>query len=122
MVSASQHVANSPVLASAVIEAGMIPTDSGQTEYYYDIQRYPDNVLFGPDYKTIKQQGKAYSLSIQNAVRDHKFDRIFLTKGFVNLLPQSIVNQYYNQVDTITIEMPQTHQSWVISVWEPKTR
>lgn len=122
MVNTSQHVANSPVLASAVIEAGRVPTDSGQTEYYYDIQRYPENVLFGPDYQTIKHQGKAYALSIQNAVRDHTFDRIFLTDGFVNLIPRAIVDQYYERIDAITIEMPQTHQSWVISVWKPKAR
>lgn len=122
IINTSKYVANNPVLASAVIEAGMVPIDSGQTEYYYNIQRYPDNILLGPNYKTIKQQGMTYTLSIRNAVRNYEFDRIFLTEGFRNLLPRGIVNQYYNQIDTITIEMPQTHQTWVISVWEPKAR
>lgn len=122
MVNTSQHVANSPVLASALTEAGMIPTDSGQTEYYFDIQRYPDNILFGPGYKTIKQQGMTYTLTMRKSIRNHQFDRIFLTDEFINLLPRAMVEEYYDQIATITIEMPQTYQSWIISVWEPKAQ
>jgi hypothetical protein len=28
-------------------------------------------------------------------------------------------NQYYVKAETITIEMPQTYQTWTIGIWEP---
>ena len=118
-VRSSQRVVNSPAVASALIEAGLLPIDSGQTEYYYSIQPYPANVLIGPSYETIERNGITYRHSIQNDVRSHKFDKIFLTEEYGNLIPLDAVSQHYIRVDTITIDMPQTHQRWVIGVWEP---
>lgn len=117
----SQRVVNSPAVVSALIDAGITPVDSGQTEYYYRIKPYPDNVLVGPGYEIIKGNGITYLDSIQNDARDHKFDRIFTTDGGVygNLLSFDLISQSYTKIDTLTIIMPQTHQIWTIGVWEP---
>ncbi|HEU0297019.1 MAG TPA: hypothetical protein VFR47_30045 [Anaerolineales bacterium] len=119
-VRSSHRVVNSPAVVSALIDAGISPLDSGQTEYYYNIKPYPDNVLFGPSYETVERNGITYRHAIQNAVRNQKFDTIFLTDGYGNLIPADTVSQYYMKVDTIILEMPQTDQTWVIGVWEPK--
>jgi hypothetical protein len=115
----SRRVVNCPAVVSAMIDIGILPVDSGQTEYYYYIQPYPDNILFGPDYDTVKRHGILYRRSIRNAVSNGKFDRIILTDGYGNLISFDTVNPYYVKVATIAIDMPQTYQTWVIGVWEP---
>ena len=115
----SRRVVNCPAVVSAMIDIGILPVDSGQTEYYYYIQPYPNNILFGPDYDTVKRHGILYRRSIRNAVSNGKFDKIILTDGYGNLISFDTVNQYYVKVETIAIDMPQTHQTWVIGVWEP---
>ena len=115
----SRRVVNCPAVVSAMIDIGILPVDSGQTEYYYYIQPYPNNILFGPDYDTVKRHGILYRRSIRNAVSNGKFDKIILTDGYGNLISFDTVNQYYVKVETIAIDMPQTYQTWVIGVWEP---
>jgi hypothetical protein len=119
-VESSQRIVNSPVIVSMLIEKDIPPVDSGQTEYYYNIKPYADNPLIGPSYETIRRNGITYRQSIQSAVRNHKFDRIFTTSEASNLIALDIISQYYVQVDTITINMPQAYQTWFIGVWEPK--
>jgi hypothetical protein len=119
-VKKSQHVANSPAIVSMLIDAGVMPVDSGQTEYYYIIQPYQDNFLISPDYETISMNGITYQNSLRDEIRNHKFDKVFTTQGYLNLIPPDLISQYYMQVDTITVDMPQTYETWVIGVWEPK--
>ncbi len=111
---------NSPAVVSAVIDAGIVPVDSGQTEYYYDIQPYLDIVLLGPSYEEIRRNGITSRHALQDAIQNHFFDRVFTTQEYPNLITPELIAQYYVQVNTITIEMPQTHQTWVIGIWEPK--
>ena len=115
----SRRVVNCPAVVSAMIDIGILPVDSGQTEYYYYIQPYPNHILFGPDYDTVKRHGILYRRSIRNAISNGKFDKLILTDGYGNLISFDTVHQYYVKVETITVDMPQTHQTWVIGVWEP---
>lgn len=115
----SRQVVNCPAVVSAMIDSGIPPVDSGQTEYYYYIKPYPNNIFFGPDYDTVKRHGIAYRRSIRNAIRKDGFDKIILTEGYGNLVSLDVVEQYYVKVETITIDMPQTYQTWVIGIWEP---
>jgi len=117
----SRRIANCPAVASILIDTGILPIDSGQTEYYYNIKPYPDNKLFGPSYNTIKGNGITYRQSIRNAIIKREFDRIILTDGYPNLVSLDTLSQYY-KVKTITIDMPQVHQTWVIGIWEPISR
>jgi hypothetical protein len=118
-IRASNRVVNSPAVASMLIDAGVTPVDSGQTEYYYNIKPYPANDWIGPAYETVQRNGIAYRRSVLNAVRHHKFDKVILTDGERNLLSAELIAPYYIKVETFTVEMPQTRQTWVIEVWEP---
>jgi len=115
----SRRAVNCPAVVSALIDSGKVPIDSGQTEYYYYIQPYPNHILFGPQYDTVKRHGILYRRSIRNAISKGEFDKLILTEGYGNLISFDAVDQYYVKVETIAIEMPQTHQTWVIGVWEP---
>jgi hypothetical protein len=115
----SRWVVNCPAVVSALIDIGIVPIDSGQTEYYYYIQSYPNHILFGPEYDAVKRHGILYRRSIRNAIRKGEFDKLILTEGYGNLISFDAVDQYYIKVETIAIDMPQTHQTWVIGVWEP---
>jgi len=118
----SHGAVNSPAITSALIDAGISPVDSGQTEYYYSIQPYSDNNAIGPSYETIRQNGITYRQSIQNAIKNHEFDKVFTTESYGNLIAADFISQHYTQIDTLTIDMPQTHQTWTIDVWEPKAK
>ena len=115
----SRRVLNSPAVASMLIDIGILPVDSGQTEYYYYIKPYPYNILFGPDYDTVKRHGIAYRRAIRKAISNAEFDKVILTDGYGNLISLDTVSQYYIKVETLAVEMPQTHQTWVIGIWEP---
>jgi hypothetical protein len=114
-----QRVVNSPVMASTLIERGSLPTDSGQTQYYFQIKPYSEWKFIGPGYETIEGNAIAYHSTLQDAVRSQQFDGIFITQRATNLLPPALIDEYYVRVDTITLDMPQTHQTWDIEIWEP---
>lgn len=118
----SHHLVNSPAVVSMMIDAGILPVDSGQTEYYYNIQPYPDNNLLGPSYDAIRRDGIIYRQSIRNAIKNHEFDKLILTDGYANLISLDMVRRYYIKTTTLTIDMPQTHQTWVIGIWEPVSK
>jgi hypothetical protein len=115
----SDQVVNCPAVVSALIDIGILPIDSGQTEYYYYIQPYPNYALFGPDYDTVKRHGILYRRSIRNAISQGTFDKIILTDKYGNLISFDTVKKYYVKVETIEIDMPQTNQTWIIGIWEP---
>lgn len=117
-----ERVVNSPVMASALIECGIPPVDSGQTQFYFRIKPYSDRKLFGPGYETVASNGDAYCSSLENDVRQRKFDGIFITRRARNMIPADLVAEYYVQVDLLTLEMPQTRQTWDIEVWKPSSK
>jgi len=116
----SQRVLNSPVIVSVLLDANRIPIDSGQSEYYYNIGNYPNHILIGPSYEEFRNQGVMYRQSIQNAIKGRTFDKIFTTENYGNLIDLDLISRFYVQIDSITIEMPQTHQTWTIGVWAPQ--
>ena len=116
----SRQVLNSPAVVSMLLEAGLAPIDSGQTEYYYNIKPYVVNGIWGPSYDTVNRNGILYRQSIRETLRKHAFDKLILTEGYGSLISLDVINQYYTRTRTITIEMPQTQQTWVIGIWEPR--
>jgi hypothetical protein len=116
----SRQILNSPAVVSMMLEAGLAPIDSGQTEYYYNIQPYAVNDVWGPSYDTVNRNGILYRQSIRDALRKHAFDELILTDGYGSLISLDVISQYYTRTRTITIEMPQTQQTWVIGIWEPR--
>jgi hypothetical protein len=119
----SKHILNNPVITSEMIRRGIPPVDSGQTEIYYYIGSYPDNILIGPNYQILKSNGGQYRNSVRHTVIEAGYDRIFLTKGsgFPLLVPDAMSRHYF-LADTITVGMPQVGQSWTVEIWEPITK
>jgi hypothetical protein len=119
LIRSSHRVVNSPAIVSMLIDTGIPPVDSGQSEYYYEIKPYANHKLIGPEYNAIKQHAIAYRQSIRDSIRKRQFDKLILTDGYRNfLVPIDQVSEY-RKVKTITIDMPQSYQTWDIGIWEP---
>lgn len=120
-VGSSHRILNSPVLVPEMIELGMVPVDSGQSEYFYFTKPY-ESFPFAPHYNLVLEQGQAYQDSIHDKVQNQYFDRIIINQkfGFSPFVSQDELAQYYYQVKILTAAMPQTGQVWIIEVWEPK--
>jgi len=119
-VSGSEKVLNSPAIVSLLIEEGILPVDSGQTEFYYALKRYPDLPWLCPSYKVVKQNGSQYLWNINYAIANKEFDKLILTeedKSEIKLRDR--IDQYYVKVNTIQLDMPQTNEVWKLGVWEP---
>ena len=119
-IGSSKHILNNPLITSEMIRLGVPPVDSGQTEYYYFVEPYPDNILLGPNYQTLISGGGLYLNSINNSVTGTEYDKVFLTEGpGLSPLVSESMSRYYSQTDTITVGMPQVGQSFVVGIWEP---
>ena len=116
----STRILNNPVITSEMVRRGIPPVDSGQTEIYYYIGHYPDNMLLGPNYQTLRDNGGQYRNSIRRSVIDVEYDKIYLTQGsgFPLLVPDAM-DRHYSLTDTIPVAMPQVGQSWTVEIWEP---
>ena len=77
----STRILNSPVIASAMIDHGMLPVDSGQTGFFYTIGPYPQNRFLGPDYSMVESDGQGYIESIDNSLKTRNIIGFFLLKG-----------------------------------------
>lgn len=121
-VGGSTKILNSPVVVSAMLERGMLPVDSGQTQYYYRIveKPYPQSKILGPGYSMFKKKGREYKETISRLVGDRYYDRLLLTEGqwLVYIIEPELAKNY-TLVDKITVPMPLADQNWTIEVWEP---
>jgi hypothetical protein len=119
-VQSSANILNSPVITSAMIDAGLSPIDSGQTSYYYFVKPYPNNPLLGIPYATFRADGLEYIKFIDNAVAKQKFDLIFTTlEKSGTFYHMELVQKFYIPTAEIKVGMPQTDQQWTILIWKP---
>jgi hypothetical protein len=118
-------ILNSPILASFMVERGMLPVDSGQTEYFYrfDLYPYSRNILLGPEYRVIKSEGREYKEVIQNSVINANYDMIIIWEGqwLLGYIYEDLP-KIYTRIDSILIDMPQTGQVWPAEIWIPKMK
>lgn len=121
-VAGSTKILNSPIVVSAMLEHGMLPVDSGQTEYYYRIieKPYLSSKFLGPGYSIFKKKGREYKETISRLVGDRYYDRLLLTEGqwLVYTIEPDLAKNYI-LVDNITVPMPLVDQNWIVEVWEP---
>ena len=115
----SRNILNSPVLISEMLRLGIPPVDSGQTQYFYTIDPFPDNKLLGPNYQIVRSVGLQYQETIHQSVIDAKYDRIYLTPLLKNFLVPVDMSRYYYRTNTFVVNMPQTDQDLTVEVWEP---
>jgi hypothetical protein len=119
-VDRSTRVLNSPVLVPEMIRRDMPVLDSGQTEYFYNVNRelYPGNNLLGPSYETLAGRGQQYLSSVNDAIANQAFDAIMVTDQ-LNIFDQNLMSRYYQPTLSMAVNMPQTDHEWTIDVWTP---
>lgn len=120
-VDRSTHLLNSPVLVPEMIRLNMLPVDSGQSEFFFNNELYAF-AIWAPDYQEVNQQGRKYLNSIRTQIQNQKYDRIMVTAkpGLSPFAGHALIDQFYERVELIRIEMPQTGQYWTIEVNEPQ--
>jgi len=121
-VHSSNDILNSPVIASEMVQLGMQPFDSGHTEFYYSIPPYSRNILLGPNYETVVENGRQYTKAENDKIRNAEYDLIVLSKGHTRLIPQGLLRQYYIKITEITLQMPQAYQTLTVEIWEPMAK
>ena len=117
-VDGSKQVLNTPVITSELVRVGIVPVDSGQTEYYYQIMPYANNKLIGPNYDVVKQNGSQYKNLIHRSVKNTEYSWIIVTAGD-HLFKTGDWVKYYSRIRTLTVAMPQVDQRWTLEIWGP---
>lgn len=118
----SMNILNSPTITSRLIELGIKPVDSGQTDYYYTMKPYPDNILLGPSFEEFYNDGQEYTQSINESIAAKQYDLIITSKDVDVFYDLNLIAENYEMVDQLILYMPQTEQKWVVEVWEPIQR
>ena len=121
-VQSSSNILNSPVITSKMIELGLNPLDSGQTSYFYSVEPYPNNAIFGPSYETFHADGLRYIKFIDNSVEKQKFDLVVTTAEKSTFYHAKLIEKFYVPVDEIKVDMPQTGQQWTVLLWRPLSK
>jgi len=75
-VASTSNILNSPVVTSNVVELGLNPVDSGQTNYFYAVEPYQEHALVGPSYDAFQSDGFEYVQFIDDSIKGQKFDLI----------------------------------------------
>jgi hypothetical protein len=115
----SMKVLNSPAVASRLVELGIQPVDSGQTDVYYLMKPYPNHPLIGPSYEEYYRDGLEYTESINRAIKAREYDLIITTKDVDVFYDLDLIAANYVMIDQLILHMQQTEQKWVVQIWEP---
>jgi hypothetical protein len=113
-------ILNSPTITSRLVELGIQPVDSGQTDYYYTMKPYPENTLLGPSFEEFQKDGEEYTQEINQSIASREYDLIVTSKDVEVFYDLDLIAQHYERVDQFILHMPATEQKWVVQVWEPK--
>jgi len=112
-----------------MIEQGLLPVDSGQTQYFSIIQGRDyraasfgrnENILLGPSYFEVKAISKKYHKNILTAVQDAKYDLIIIThrQYLIDYIYEDLPKTY-TLVETILVKFPQYKSSTTVEIWKP---
>lgn len=115
------HILNSQVLVSLLLDQNKPVYDTGQTEFF-QYSHYSSNWLEGwliPNID-VSMQWAAYEKSINLAVRQEEFDAIIVTSREHRSYLAGL-EEHYLMVDTIGVCMFHSAQCALLELWEPKT-
>lgn len=118
-VASTTNILNSPVVTSNVVELGLNPVDSGQTNYFYAVEPYHEHALVGPSYDAFQSDGFEYVQFIDDSIKGQEFDLIMTTDGEPSFYHESLLSEYYSIDSKIVVNMPQTNRTWKIFLWRP---
>ncbi|MBL8080640.1 MAG: hypothetical protein JNM55_21895 [Anaerolineales bacterium] len=119
---ASSSTLNSPVVVSEILAMGQTPVDSGQTLYFYEVKPFSKSLLYRIDYADFYEDGFLYVKSIDQMIKTKKYDLVVTKKGGGGFYHFKLLPDYYYQVEEVTIDMPQTDQSWTLILWKPLSK
>lgn len=119
-VRASKNVLNAPLVASELVELGLIPIDAGQSLVYYNVEPYPDLYLIGPPYSDWETDGYLYTRLIDRSIERKKFDLVVTTKEKAVFFHVKRLPEYYSVDAELVVKMPQTGQTWTVLLWKPQ--
>ncbi len=115
----SRNILNAPLVASEIVELGLIPVDAGQSLVYYNVQPYPDFYLIGPPYSDWELDGFRYTRLLDRSVERKDFDLVMTVKEKATFFHVKRLPQYYSVVAELKVDMPQTSQTWTVLLWKP---
>ncbi len=118
-VRSSRNILNAPLVASEIVELGLIPVDAGQSLVYYNVQPYPDFYLIGPPYSDWELDGFRYTRLLDRSVERKDFDLVMTVKEKATFFHVKRLPQYYSVVAELKVDMPQTSQTWTVLLWKP---
>lgn len=107
-----------PMMVTDIMTLGYAPMDSGQTIIFYTIQPYPDTVLTDVPYERTRRDGYIYTNSINRRIEGHRYDVIIIQKDKAQFFDTWILEQNYDLIDEITIEM-NMGGSQTLQIWKP---
>ena len=104
-----------------LLRIGAVPVNTGKNEYFWHINPYPDAALIGPSYTAIRGIQRDYGNSVAERAANSEFDRVITARKFDYFIPADL-ELHYQRVDRIQLLLPQTGQSYEVTVWEPISR
>jgi hypothetical protein len=113
------NILNSMAVTSEIVAMGKVPMDSGQTEYYFEVEPFSEDVFSGTSYETLLNNGILYVDFLDGMIEDRKFDLVITVDGVPSFYNEDLLQDYYQIVDKIDVDMPQADQSWTLIFWKP---
>lgn len=120
-VDASQRILNTPMVVPELLRIGAVPVNTGKNEYFWHINPYPEWALIGPSYDSIRSIQRDYGNKVAQRAANSEFDRIITARKFDYFIPEDL-ELHYQRVDRIRLLLPQTGQSYEVTVWEPLSK
>lgn len=119
LINPSMKILNSAVITSRLVELGIEPVDSGQTDYFYTMKPYANLPLLGPSYEEFNNDGLEYQAAVNASIAAGEYDLIVTTKDVDTFYDLDLVEANYEMVAQFILHMQQSEQKWVVRVWEP---
>jgi hypothetical protein len=110
---------NSPATTAEIIALGQIPMDSGQTAYFYAVEPFSGGLFTAINYDEFYNDGFRYTLLVDRMIEKQRFDLVITTREKTSFYHDRILQDYYDQIDEIEVDMPQTNQHWTLVFWKP---
>jgi hypothetical protein len=117
-VHASKIIFNSPAVTSEIVSQGNLPTDSGQTQFFYKVKPYSESSFARVPYQALRKDARQYTFVIDRMVEQQRFDLILTTEETRSFYHNDFTGRY-SRVAEIKVDMPQTREQWTLVVWKP---
>jgi hypothetical protein len=113
------QIHNDEAIAAEVIFSGRVPYMSGLTGYFnYSTLNENFNKKF-PFTAQLKVRQDYFRKLVKSNIETQEFQLIILEKNHWTA-KDAVLEQYYSKVDSASVNMYHTEQTWDLFIWEPK--